>query len=112
VQEETNLDILLALLCDLIAQHGWQKHEVVVVYPDQVIVLDVSSNGLCEQLVCFCICGPCRLVEGNLTGMVVEERPEDRVLIMLATEPIMRGLAMVTYSRIRCNVYLRAHHRA
>ena len=78
VQEEANLDILLGI-AELLAQHGGHEHQVVVVHPDHVVVLYVLCDGLCEQAVCLGVGVPSGLVEGNLTGVVVEERPHDLV---------------------------------
>lgn len=39
VQEEPDLDVLLAV-ADLLAQHLRQQHEVVVMHPDQIAILD------------------------------------------------------------------------
>lgn len=33
VQEETNLDVLLAV-ANLLAQHLWEQHKMVIVHPD------------------------------------------------------------------------------
>ncbi len=78
VQEETDLDILLGF-ANLFAQHGRHEHQVVVVYPYHVVVLYILCDSLCEQAVGLGVCVPSGLVEGNLTGVVVEERPHDLV---------------------------------
>lgn len=44
VQEETNLDVLLAIT-DLFPQHLWKQHEMVVVDPDQISVHDFFGDG-------------------------------------------------------------------
>lgn len=44
-------------------------------HPDQIVVLDVLRNGLCEETVGLGVCVPSRLVEGDLTGVIVEEGP-------------------------------------
>lgn len=74
VQEESQLDVLL-LIADLLAQHGGQEHEVVIMDPDHVIVLDILGDSLCKQAIRLLVSLPCRLVEGDLTGVVVEEGP-------------------------------------
>jgi hypothetical protein len=45
--------------------------------PDQIAILDLLRNGLREEAVRFLVCFPCPLVKGDLTGMIVEERPEN-----------------------------------
>lgn len=47
MQEEADLDVLLAVT-DLLAQHLRQKHEVVIVDPDQIAILDLLRNGFGE----------------------------------------------------------------
>jgi F420-0:gamma-glutamyl ligase len=74
VEEEANLDVLLAV-ADLLAQHLREQHQVVVVDPDHISVLDVANDRLGKEAVDLAVCAPCRLVERDLTGMVVEERP-------------------------------------
>lgn len=78
VQEEADLHVLLCV-ADQLTQHLWEEHEVIVVDPDHVIVLDVGHDRLRKELVDFVVGGPCRLVEGNLAGVVVEQGPEDLV---------------------------------
>jgi hypothetical protein len=78
VQEEADLDVLLGV-ANLLAQHLGHEHEVVVVHPDHVVVLHVLRDRLGEQAVGLHVCLPGRLVEGNLTGVVVEERPHDGI---------------------------------
>ena len=52
---------------------------MVVVDPNKVTVLNIFDNGLVEEAVDFLICGPGGLVECDLTRVVMEKRPEDRV---------------------------------
>ena len=78
MQEETDLDVGLGL-SNLLSQHGRQKHQVVVVDPDQVAILDFASYRSSKKPVRFFVRVPCRFVEGDLTRMVVEERPEDGI---------------------------------
>ena len=47
MQEEADLDVLLAVT-NLLAQHLRQKHEVVIVDPDQIAILDLLRNGFGE----------------------------------------------------------------
>lgn len=71
VQEETNLDVLLAV-ADLFAQHLREQHEMVVVDPDQISILDFLGDGFGEESVGFLVGLPGPLVEGDFTGVVVE----------------------------------------
>jgi hypothetical protein len=84
VQEEANLDILLGV-ADFLAQHLRHEHEVVVVYPHQVVVLDILGDRLCEQAVGLHVALPCGLVKGDLTGVVVEQGPHDSVCQLVCT---------------------------
>lgn len=74
VKEEADLNILLAVT-DLLAQHLGEQHQVVVVHPDHVTVLNILDDCLGEEAVHLSIRAPGGFVEGNLTGMVVEEWP-------------------------------------
>lgn len=76
VEEETELDVALGG-ANLFAEHSGQKHEMVVVDPNQIVVLHVLCDLLCEQAVGFLVGIPCGLVEGDLTRVIVEEGPED-----------------------------------
>lgn len=85
VKEETKLHVALRV-ANLLAEHSRKKHKMVIVYPDQIIVLDILCDFFCEQAVGLAVGIPCRLVEGNLTGVVVEERPEDRVYCAMSAQ--------------------------
>jgi hypothetical protein len=76
MQEETEFDVALGV-ADFFAEHSRQKHEMIVVDPDQIVVLYIFCDFLCEQTVGFLVGFPGGLVEGDLTGVVVEEGPED-----------------------------------
>ena len=78
VEEEADADVLLGV-ANLLAQHLGEEHEVVVVHPDQVAVLDVLDDRLGEEAVDFLVCGPSCLVKCDLTRVVMEERPEDGI---------------------------------
>jgi len=62
---------------------------MVIMDPHHVVVLDIRGNRFREQAVGFGVGIPCGLVECNLTGVVVEKRPEDGVwrLAFLAIAP-------------------------
>ena len=102
VEEEAELNVLLGR-ANFLPQHGWKKHEVVVMDPDKVIILDVLCDGLCKKAIGFAVGLPRRLVKCNLTGMVVEEGPKNRVCNMLGLVSL-EGLDCVTHWRSRCNV--------
>lgn len=71
VQEETNLDVLLAV-ANLLAQHLGEQHKMVIVHPDQVSILDFFGDSFREKPVRFLVGLPGLLVEGDFTGVVVE----------------------------------------
>jgi hypothetical protein len=50
---------------------------MVVVHPDEIVVLNILCNLLGEQAVGFAVGVPGRFVKGDLTGVVVEKGPED-----------------------------------
>lgn len=78
VQEEANLDLLVGL-GDFFPQHLREEHEVVVVDPDEVAILNVLDDGLGEEMVYFLVGCPCGFIKGDFAGVVVEEGPEDGV---------------------------------
>lgn len=78
VQEEADLHILSAR-ANLLAEHLRQQHQVVVVDPDEVSVLYLLGDGLGEETVRFLVGFPGGLVERDLAGVVVKERPQDGI---------------------------------
>lgn len=52
---------------------------MVIVDPDQIAILNIFGNSLCKQAVRLFIRIPREFVKGNLAGMIVEQRPEDRI---------------------------------
>jgi hypothetical protein len=82
VEEKADADVLLGR-SNLFAKHLRQEHQVVVVDPNEVIVLDVLEHRLGELTVHFLVRSPGRLVEGDFAGMIVKEWPEDRVYLKL-----------------------------
>ena len=78
VQEESYLHVL-GLVTELFAQHRRQQHQVIVVNPDEVVVLNMLCKLFGEDAVRIAICNPSVLVKADLTGMVVEKRPQDGV---------------------------------
>lgn len=78
VQEEANLDVLFAI-ANLLPEHFGQEHQVVIMHPDQIPIAHFRSHCLGEQSVCFLVSLPGGLIESDFTGVIVEERPQDRV---------------------------------
>lgn len=78
MKEEADLDVLLGLP-NFLAQHLRQQHEMIVVDPDQIPILSLARNSPGKEPVRIPIRIPRRLIEGDLTRVVVEERPEDRI---------------------------------
>lgn len=85
VEEETQPDVLFRI-SQLLPKHGWQKHKVVVMYPDQVIVLHIFRDSFRKQAIGFGVGVPRGFFKGNLTGVIVEEGPEDRVYIPILSK--------------------------
>ena len=52
---------------------------MIIVNPDQISILYVLGHCLREQTVNFLVSGPCALIESDLSGVVVEEGPEDGI---------------------------------
>ena len=78
VEEESKLDVAFRV-ANLLSEHCWEQHQVVVVDPNEVVVLYVLCDCLGKEAVGFAVGVPCRFIERNLTRMVVEQRPENRV---------------------------------
>lgn len=67
-----------ALLLESIAEKLGQKHEMVIVDPDQCSSFSCVGNCICEQLVDSFIGLPWAVVEGY-PGLIVEDRPQDSI---------------------------------
>jgi hypothetical protein len=68
VKKESNLDVLgmfisLTLVVDLLAQELREKHEMVILHPDQISVAHNLCNGLGKQAVGLLVCPPILLIE-------------------------------------------------
>lgn len=74
MQEESNLDILLGV-ADFLPEHFWKKHQMIIMDPDQVTILNFFGNRFGEKAVCLFVCLPGRFIEGDFTGVIVEKRP-------------------------------------
>ena len=109
VKEEANLDVLLGVT-NLLAEHLWEEHEMVVVHPDHVAVLHVFGHGLGEEAVDLAVGGPGGLVERDFSWVVVEEWPEDGVCELVSVIFQKYG-GKHTYWQSRCNGDLQAHRQ-
>jgi len=76
MQEEANLHILNSITHSL-PEHGWEEHEMVVVYPDQIVILQCLCDSFSEQLIRISVRYPRAFVEANLARMVMEQGPQD-----------------------------------
>lgn len=73
MQEKADLDRLVA--AHFISQHFREQHQMVIMDPDEIAVLDVSCDRLSELPVDIFIGLPAILGEGNLSWVVVEKWP-------------------------------------
>ena len=64
---------------DETAQEHREQHEVVVLHPHHRVFVNLVADSLSEAHVGYAVGEPVFLVEIHLTGMVVEQRPEDGV---------------------------------
>lgn len=78
MQEEADLDVFFAV-ANLLPKHLREQHQVVVMYPDQIPIFDLFRDGLCEQTIRFLVCIPGGLIERNLSGVVMEQRPKNGI---------------------------------
>lgn len=78
MKEKANFDVLFRV-ANFFAEHLREEHQVVIMDPDEIAVLNVLDDGFGEKTVDFLVGGPGGLVKGDLTRMVVEKRPKDRV---------------------------------
>lgn len=81
VEEEADLDVVNASILggNLLAKHLRQEHEVIVVNPDEVIVLDVLGDLLCKLAVGVLVGSPVGLVKGDVGRVVMKDSPQDLV---------------------------------
>lgn len=78
MEEEADLDILLCG-ANFLPQHLWQEHKMVIMDPYQIAISYIFCHCLREKTVNVLVCSPCRLIERNFSGVVVEEGPEDGI---------------------------------
>jgi hypothetical protein len=64
---------------DEAAQEHRKQHKVVVLHPHHGILANLVADNLSEAHVGYAVREPVFLVEIHLTGMIMEERPEDGV---------------------------------
>jgi hypothetical protein len=57
MQEESDLDVLLTI-SNLLAKHFREEHEVIIMNPDQISILDFFRNGFGKKAVRFLVCLP------------------------------------------------------
>src|SRR4051794_15255092 len=76
VQEPANLDVFLG---GAFAKQFWQQHEMVVLNPNKVAILQLCINRVSKELVHALVGVPVNLVEGYFSRVIMEERPKDAV---------------------------------
>ena len=59
------------------AKQHWEKHEMIILYPDHGSWADLLTDYLRKLHIRLTICLPILLVEIHLSGMVMEQRPQD-----------------------------------
>jgi hypothetical protein len=57
VEEEANLDVLFGR-ANFLSQHCGQKHEMVVMHPNEISILYILCHCLSKQTIDFLICFP------------------------------------------------------
>lgn len=90
-------------------EHQREQHQVVVLDPYAVARAQHRAHGLGKALVRLAVRQPVFLVKVHLAGVVVEERPEDRVreAIVVPLGKLVRnphGLALVLFAQRRLDV--------
>ena len=111
VEEESDFDIFLVSLANLFAQHCRQKHEVIIMDPNEIVVVDISRDSGGEQLIGFPVCVPRGLVKGDFAWMIVKERPHDFICVAYQGRQ-HEPERYKPYLRSHCNVYQPARPKA
>lgn len=75
MQEPTDLDVLLGDL----SEHRGQQHQMVILDPDKITVLNDLCNGFSKQAIDLLICLPPFFVERDLSRVVMEKWPKDTI---------------------------------
>jgi hypothetical protein len=78
MHEEADLDIFLTR-SDLFTKHFWKQHQMVIMYPYQVTIVDVLGYDACKRTIGLFICLPGRFVKCDFAGMVMKKWPEDGI---------------------------------
>ena len=73
MKKPADLDILLGSL----AKHRGQKHQVVILYPDEITILKDFVNGFSEKFVDLLIGLPPLFIERDFTRVVMEQGPKN-----------------------------------
>ena len=81
MKEEADPDILGWRVLDVerFANQLWKKHQVIVLHPEHIVVLQTGGDGIGKDLVGLAISIPGRLVKVDSLRMVMEEWPQNRV---------------------------------
>jgi cobalamin biosynthesis Co2+ chelatase CbiK len=89
MKKPADLDILLGSL----AKHRRQKHQVIILYPDEITILKDLVNGFSEKFVDLLIGLPPLFIERDFTRVVMEQGPKNTtknkiiILVMNDTNP-------------------------
>lgn len=78
VQEPADFHINL-LEYGQVTKHSREKHQVVVMDPDDVASLQLLDKALGKQLVDLLVGGPDGFIKSRLTRMIVKQRPQNLV---------------------------------
>ena len=78
VEEKPDFDVVLSVP-NLLSKHFWEQHQVIVVYPNKVTILNFLRDSFGEQAVGYFICVPCRFIERDFSGVVMKEWPKDGI---------------------------------
>lgn len=102
MQKESDLGLRLTSV-ELFSEHMWQKHEVVVVNPYSIAVLNIFDNVLSKQPVNFDISLPRFFFEVHVVGVVVKQGPENSICTTSQRRRDLVGRSAPTYYSICCN---------
>ena len=76
MQEESNLDIGLAI-ANFLTKHRGQQHEMIIMHPNKITILYILCNGFGKDAIGFKVSTPCRFIKGDLAGMIMEQWPKN-----------------------------------